>query len=190
MLYVLLFLLSLGFLSLDGPRLVYHKIRDTYSRFRSLNQLVSNVGAQRNLQNPVNKGTNLRTTFTIIWISLCMVVKAMYITLCQKLNKSVHKIGKNLYEIRYVIEGRMYRMLVAPKRGPTRILQVIDEDDNDITDEVLPYLGPQELGTHGCFLTPRHLGKQTLVFNTHNGDEIIVREHDVLDGRMLGIMCD
>lgn len=63
-------------------------------------------------------------------------------------NCSVAKIENNIYQVIYSIAGKEYRMLVKPDRGPTEIKIVAWNDEqqssegNDVTEEVLPYLGP------------------------------------------------
>jgi len=37
----------------------------------------------------------------------------------QYLTSNVNKIDKNIYEITYVINGKMYKMRVKTKRGPS-----------------------------------------------------------------------
>lgn len=164
MLYILLFLLILGFIYLNGPRIVYRTVTDKYQRFRSLNTLVS---------------TQHTNQLKILWVAVCLICKMLYLSLWQKLNKTIVKVDKNIYEIQYVLEGKLYRMLVSPKRGPSRVLQVIEEDE-DVTDHVLPYLGPQENASHALTLTPKLLGRKDLVFNLATGDDLLIRDHQVI----------
>ena len=59
---------------------------------------------------------------------------------------SVNKIKEGTYQVIYSIAGKEYRMLVKPDRGPTevKIMGWFNEQQggHDVTEEVLPYLGP------------------------------------------------
>lgn len=57
-------------------------------------------------------------------------------------NDSVREVGKNKYEVTYTIKGKTYKMIVKQFRGPSPVLQILDHNLNDRTDEILPYLGP------------------------------------------------
>ena len=49
------------------------------------------------------------------------------------------KLIKNTYEVSYIINGKLYKMIVTPVRGPTPILSITNEHDNNIIDEIIPY---------------------------------------------------
>ena len=91
--------------------------------------------------------TNLVSTtetnrVTIVLVSFKMVFQLMYIQLIQYLNSTVRVIDKNTFEVTYVIASKRYRLLVNPYRGPDLILQISDDMGSDVTDLVLPYMGP------------------------------------------------
>jgi hypothetical protein len=50
------------------------------------------------------------------------------------------QVGVNEYELELVVANKLVRMLVVVNRGPSPILQIIDEGDNDVTSEFKPYL--------------------------------------------------
>lgn len=70
------------------------------------------------------------------------VADLTYQAMTIKLDDEDVKVGKNLYEISYTLTGKKYKMLVRVKRGPCPIESIRDEADNDITELVLPYMGP------------------------------------------------
>jgi hypothetical protein len=91
--------------------------------------------------------TNLVSTtetnqFMIMLVSLKMVFQLVYLQLVQYLNSTVRVIDKNTSEVTYTISSKNYKLLVHPYRGPDLILQISDDTGSDVTDIVLPYMGP------------------------------------------------
>ncbi len=126
-----------------------------YRRWRSLNQLVS---------------TTERNNVRIVWISFKMVMHTMYIAFLQYMNTSVYKLDRKTFELSYVINGKLYKMVVIQKRGPTPVLQVSNDLQTDVTDQVLPYMGPQH-DWHGTRFSPEFFGHQSLTFELSDGTE-------------------
>lgn len=147
---------------IDGHKIVSNVIVNKYRRWRSLNNLVATR----------NSGCIL-----ISWISFTMICQAFYISLIQYLNNSVKKINRNSYEISYVINGKMYKMIVTPLRGPAPILQISNENQVDLTDEILPYLGPNYNWHHRQFY-PHFFNSKTLIFELSDGTERTFSEED------------
>ena len=88
------------------------------------------------------------------------------------MNTSVVKIGRNKFCVSYVVSGKMYTMIVTPARGPSPILQIINDDIEDITDKVLPYMGPG-YDWHGTGYDFRAIfNSRELTFNLASGDAI------------------
>jgi len=74
----------------------------------------------------------------------CQIFYQLFkIKFIQLLNKNVQKINSKDYEISYVINNKLYKIIVTPIRGPSRVLQVTNENNVDITEHVLSYLGPR-----------------------------------------------
>lgn len=147
------------FFKSDCHRVVYRVIQDRYRRFKSLNKLISNTPQSKN-----------RSKTLVFIISTKMLAQALYLSLIQYMNNSVRKLDKNTYEVSYVINGRIYKMITRPTRGPTPILQVSNEQNEDVTYQVLPYMGPQ-YDWHNNKLAPEFFGYQTLTFELADGTE-------------------
>lgn len=107
---------------------------------------------------------------TIRWISMKMIIQACYMNFLQYMNSTIVKIGPNTYEIVYIINGNMYKMVVKPQRGPPPILQISNDKQEDVTDLVLPYMGPK-YDWHGNKFTPKFFDCDTLTFELSNGTE-------------------
>lgn len=150
----------------DFHSIAYHAIESRYRRFRRLNSLVA---------------TQYNTVGMILWISLKLLWKALVVQFFQLLNHNLKRIDKNTYELSYVVNGKLYKMIVKPKRGPRNIIQVTDDEDNDVTDEIHAYLGPCE-NFHGeREVTPHFFNKDKLVFYFASGDEVVIERHSKIE---------
>lgn len=138
-------------LKFDG----FKVIKNTYSRWKNLNGLVS---------------TRHKDSMSIAWISVQMIIQACYINFIQYMNSTIVRLKPGVYEITYVINGRMYKMIVKPQKGPSPVLQISNDLQEDITDKVLPYMGPK-YDWHGDAFTPKFFDCETLVFELSDGTE-------------------
>ena len=80
----------------------------------------------------------------------------------------------------YVINGKLYKTVIVPTRGPLPVLNVIDENNNDISDIVLPYLGPNNDWNKYKF-TPSFFKSNQLTFELLNGEIKIFNENEVIE---------
>ena len=126
-----------------------------YNKWKRLNTLVSST-----------ENNNIRIAF----ISFKMVLRAFYIGFIQYMNNSVRQIDNKTYELTYVINGKIYKMIVTPKKGPAPILQISNDLENDVTDHVLPYMGPQ-YDWHGSRFNPEFFTYRSLTFELADGTE-------------------
>jgi hypothetical protein len=115
----------------------------------------------------------------VIWTSLKMLLHAMYISFLQYMNNTVRRIDNKTYEVTYVIDGKMYKMIVKPKRGPTPVLQVSNEEQLDVTNTIIPYMGP-EYNWHRVKLSPQFFGYKSLTFELMDGSEQTYEEKSEL----------
>jgi hypothetical protein len=150
------------FLYLDGYNITKNTTLIKFQKFRQINKLVS---------------INYKGYFKILWISLCMIRQALWISLLQYMNSSVIKLGGNKYVITYIINGKTYKMLIKSKRGPQKVLMVSDETQTDVSDLIFPYLGPCD-NFHGDIFTPEFFGRKELIFDLSDGSEKIFLESD------------
>lgn len=154
----------MSFLYMDGYAITKDIVLSRYNRWKSLNQLVS---------------TQHKTYIMIFLFSLKLLCQALYLSFVQYMNNSVKKIDKKTFEISYIINGKIYKMVVSPYRGPCPVLQVTDDEVNDITDIVLPYLGPSN-NWHNNKFNPKFFGKNTLTFELANGEEKTFQQEDCI----------
>lgn len=161
-----LFILSLGvFIKVDGPYIIYNKSMIKYKKWGRLKNMVS---------------SKYNSLFMINYISLKMICLSLYKSLIQYIDNSVIKIDKNKYEVSYIINGKLYKMIIKPIRGPCSVLDIRDGEDNDVYDIIIPYLGPNEDWNNTKFY-PLYFGYNNLIFEmidgslkTFNNEETII----------------
>ena len=150
----------------------YLVIKDVIStkfiKFKHINLLVSNIEKKKT---------------TIIWISLKLIWQAIYISFIQYMNNSVKHIDNKTTELTYVINGKMYKMIITRKRGPSPILQISNNLQNDVTDQILQYMGPQ-YDWHGNRFTPEFFGYSSLTFELGDGTEYTYKTNDCLTSNL------
>jgi len=107
--------------------IVYRSMCLNYNRVTRLNALVS---------------SRHQNYCKILYYSSKLILQTLYTVLLQKLNSNVVYCGNNKYILTYSINGKLYKMVIKPRRGPVPVLQIRNELDQDLTDQLLPYLGP------------------------------------------------
>lgn len=98
------------------------------------------------------------------------VMNVIYIKILQYFNSTIKRV-KNGYEITYVIGRKPYKLVVKPKRGPPPVLQIINDKNEDVTDEIIPYMGPR-YDWHGTKFSPNYFNYETITFNDGDGGEV------------------
>lgn len=146
--YLLLFCCTM-FWYLDGINIV-HK---NFIRLKKLNNFLISYDKKNNI-------------CKLLYIVFSIIFRSLYISFIQKINRNVKKLSSKKYEITTIIDGKIYKFFIKPKRGPSNILQIIDDNDNDVTDEIIPYI-------HNIVINPEILGYSSLTFNLSNGDTLI-----------------
>lgn len=122
----------------------------------------------------------------IVWYTMYITRHLIWIRILQYLNNTVITVGKNSYEISYVINGKLYKMITSTKRGPAPVLQVINSTDEDVTAFILPYMGPM-YDWHNVDVTPAMLGQESLLFELGNGNEYTYSSQDKINLKIFNI---
>ena len=130
------------------------KLRENYSRFRQLNNLVS---------------FKHKAFFKILWISLKMLAKMQWYRFLQWSNDTVVHLDKHTAIFSYTLQGKVYKEVIHLRKGPCFIILITDEDSEDVTDTILPYFGPNQDWNKKEF-TPGFWDKDELVFELSNGE--------------------
>ena len=136
--------------------IIYNSCKDNYTRFNLLRSGMLQI--------------NNRTT---IWNSFSIVGKVIYNTIIlkflQKINNSVQVIDKNNVIISYVLNNRLYKLSVIPRKGPATVILITDQDDNDISNDIFPFFGPNR-DWHNKPYSPEFWNKQSLTFHMITGE--------------------
>lgn len=152
------------FIKYDYPKTCYDIYLKKYNKWNRLNKLVS---------------TKYKSPLMIKWVSILMISESLYSKLLQYLNNSVKKMDKNKYEVYYIINGKNYKMVVSPSRGPIQIAQVINEHGIEVTDHILPYMGPNN-DWHNTKYNPNFFNYKSLIFELNNGDKKIFNNSETI----------
>lgn len=104
-------------------------------------------------------------------VVLKVLMKYAYLKILQKMYITVSHIGKNTYEIQYVLHDNIYRIHTKVRRGPSRVFMILDQDANDVTDDVRSFMGPNE-DFHGRQVCPKDMGYEKIHVSLRSGDEV------------------
>jgi len=137
------------------------KIKKSYNNFRDLNALVATKYKDKKAWNQ----------HKIILVSLQMVAKMYWIQLMQWINTSIQHIDRHTAIVSYVLNGKLYRIAVRERRGPSDVRVIRDENHEIVTDEILPFYGPN-CDWHGFQFTPQFWNKNELHFELTDGSSL------------------
>lgn len=100
------------------------------------------------------------------FITLQMVVKLYWF---QFIHNSLEYKDRHNIILSYVINGKLYKIVVGQKKGPVPVSSVIDEDGTDMTGTILPFYGPNQ-DWHKRVFTPCFWNRRKLVFTMNTGE--------------------
>ena len=108
--------------------------------------------------------TTNNSIFSIYYNTFLLVIYTVHQMKIQNIQQSVKRINKKTYKVQYTVENKPYTMFVKVKRGPKKIWQIYDQNNVDITNDILPYFGPNS-DWHGCkYISPGLLGYEKIKF--------------------------
>jgi hypothetical protein len=111
------------------------------------------------------------------WVVLKVLTKYFYLKLLQTIYITVVHLNKNTYEIQYALHDKIYKIRTHARRGPSKIVRILDHVDNDITEDVRTYMGPNE-DFHGQSVCPQDIGYERVCICLRNGDQIGFASHE------------
>ena len=164
MIFASIFLFFTPFFYFNGHNICKNKIKQKYNKWKNLNSLISTTTGKGNCK--------------AIYFSLKIIFKMVWIMFLQYINNSVKKIDRKTSELTYVIAGKKYKMIIKPKRGPCPILQVSNENLEDLTELVIPYMGPK-YDWHGEDFSPLFFNCKNLTFECANGNSFIFKNEEI-----------
>ena len=121
-----------------------------------------------------------KINFKSLKILIQLFLKVIYILIIQKFSKNLNKIKKNTYDLSYSVNGKLFKYRFKIEKGPPKILQIIDHNNNDVTSKIAPYSGP--LGNfHQIQYTPADFKAIELTFNLFNGEVLTFKENEIIE---------
>ena len=108
----------------------------------------------------------------VILATLKLFIKSVWHGFLCYMNNTVSKHDANTNCVNITDNGKMYSFLIKSKKTPDNILQVIDQEYNDITDKILPFLRFREAMVN---ITPKRLGYTELQILTIDGDPVDIK---------------
>ena len=127
----------------------------------------------------LNSLVTYRTTNPILiyWYSIQLIFKIKWLSILQYTNTSIRKCGKNKYELSYIINGKIYRIVTKIRNGPCPILQITNEFEDNIMGVILPFLGPN-YDCHNSNFTPSDFGYKSITFIMRSGNDYTFTESE------------
>jgi hypothetical protein len=74
---------------------------------------------------------------------------------------------------------KKYLFSISPLRGPPPVLMISTNEFDDVTYEILSYLGPQ-YDWHGSKYSPNKLGYEKLNFELSNGTQVTFEKDEII----------
>lgn len=90
------------------------------------------------------------------------------------------KFNKKYIKISYKFNDKTYFYLLRVPRGVTPLKSIEDENGNDISEVISPYLGPN-LDCHNISIYPRDFGYKTVKVTTIFDKVVIFEENDQIN---------
>jgi hypothetical protein len=99
------------------------------------------------------------------WESTKIAVQIQYLKVTQFMYQTCIHLQKNVYELRFVIKGKLYKFIIKVPRGPRKVIRILD-GEQDYTQDVTPFI---EAHLSEFLLCPELLGRKTLFIEWHDG---------------------
>jgi hypothetical protein len=107
---------------------------------------------------------------------LMKIKKILIDWILYKFYKNFIEIDKKFYTIWYFYNFKWYAIKIPKHRGPITKWEIFDITEKNITNEIIPYMGPNN-DFYGMKITPNNLNYSNLIFK--HGDTIkIFKEND------------
>lgn len=152
----------------------YELVYEKYKNIQTLNKLLNKSNKKNNCMVKIN---NIAKVFRV---GFGILFQIYWMKIIQWSNKTIEHIDKKRAIINYVLNGRQYKMVVRDRKGPHDVLLIHDEESNDITDVVLPYLGPND-DWHKTLFTPSFWDKNKISFELTSGETKTFDKNEVIN---------
>ena len=149
-------------------------ILNSYVSNNILKVITNQYGKIKNYRQ-IMKHANIKINYNMFRMVFMLLWQAAILIISQWFNKNVENIGKNKYQVQFCIGGKIYKIIIKHQKGPSNILQIVDNNDNDITNKIEPYLifVPQNI-------TPGELCYDNITVMYSDGTDKKYEKNDVL----------
>ena len=128
----------------------------------------------RDLKVKIFTKSRLALSFTKVFWKYC---QCRIFSLFNPIEK--HPYLNNCYIVTYVINERMFKIIVRNNREPSELLDARNEDDEDISEQIQMYMGVgKDFHSKPFRLTPKDLGYKQIVLEWMDGTSSILHEDD------------
>jgi len=141
-----------------------NQVKSTYDDIKSLTSEVGEIH---------------KSTGAIICNTLDVFRKKLWFNFLQRINNSITRVDKNTSILTYTLDGRLYKTVLDHRKGPSLVLLVTDETGEDLTSEVVPFLGPKR-DWHRRDFTPKFWNKELLEFELSTGENKEFQNDEVI----------
>lgn len=125
-------------------------------------------------------GKRHKTTTAVIYNTLDVLRKKFWFDFLQRINNSITRLDKNTSVMTYTLDGRLYKIVLDHRKGPSLVLLVSDENGDDVTTDVVPFLGPKR-DWHKREFTPKFWNKKRLEFELSTGESKEFTQEDIIN---------
>lgn len=117
---------------------------------------------------------SLWLVYRFFWI-VRILTQLVWVLLIQWLTGNIIESPEDGYLIvRYVWQNTLYKIRVNTRCQKPSVLTILDQDENMVTERVLPYMGPA-LDWHGQKVTPQMFGSTHFIMIDDLGEETVFR---------------
>lgn len=128
----------------------------------------------------------VRTGFNISKFLIKRTYRHIKSRITEYFNNNIIHLSNGNMVICYNRRGKEYKILLEDElvkkhiNSPSSILMVYDEDSNDVSDDVIPYMGWKN-DFHKLKYTPTMLGYKSLSFELTSGTMLVFKENEIIE---------
>jgi hypothetical protein len=104
-----------------------------------------------------------------------IIYKILWFIFLQKMNNSI-EYKQDHCILSYTLKGSFYKIKI-PYKKDNKVVVILDENYEDVSNEILPFLSPDE-SFHNSVYTPSFWGKKELTFMDVDGNTKVFSEND------------
>lgn len=155
LLYSLLFLL-----------IIYQLIYINKNRSENLLKIFKKDSVNDNFIKKISNYLIFLKIYLSIFFEFCWIhyIKRFF----PKNSESIQILSKNSLIVTYQINNKIFKMFIKPKKGPNKIVNIFDQDKNNITQQILPFFGPEQ-NWHMNNFKPSFWNKEKISFELSSG---------------------